>query len=182
MAAAELDRVARWEDFQSRSRLPDAFFDRRAGEAAVEAIGVPPPPRRRGNPGKTREMFDFAVEWQLAYLRRKTNPAERGVLAQLAEQFPKLSSRDGIRYRRDRAERLGFLGAGSRGAALRSLGPNFIPFWEGLEDGDELKERARPLVEGRLIRPSAVATTRRRRSSGDTGSERKESEDGKPAS
>ena len=62
-ATAEFDRVARWKDFEDRSGLRDAFFDRPTGEAAVEAIGVPPAPRRRGNPGKPREMFEFAVEW-----------------------------------------------------------------------------------------------------------------------
>ena len=160
-AEAELDRVARWEDFQERSDLPDAFFDRAAGKAAVEAIGVPPAPRRRGNPGKPREMFEFAVEWQLAYRRKKENPAERGVLAQLEQRFPELKSRDGIRYRRDRAEALDFLGSGKRGSGQRNLGTAFVPFWNTLEDGDELKERARPLVEGRL--PTRDQPRRRRR-------------------
>jgi hypothetical protein len=141
-AQAELGRIAAWRRFQERTGLRDVMFDERAGEVAAEEFS-PALPRSRGNPGRTpREHFEFATRWLIAQQER----AEKGgVLEQLAQHYGQ--TKDGIAYRRARAERLGFLSRGQRyRAASRSIGPSFIAFWESLDKDDALKQHARALV------------------------------------
>jgi hypothetical protein len=141
-ARAEIETLGKWSSLLSQTGWSDPRFDVAAGEVAARTIASELKRGKRGNPGKdVREYFDFAVRWLLAQRDRDKG----GVIRQLESEY-KLTP-DGVKYRRVRAERLGFLGSGERyRKANRGPGPRFEAFWQSLADGEPLKELARPLV------------------------------------
>ena len=159
-ATAELAKVAGWHDLMARTGWTDPQFDQAAGALATTLAGRPSAEGRRprrGNPGKAPlDYFDFATRW-LLYQRDRH---EGGVISQLAEHY-KLSE-DGVKYRRTRAQRLGFLSSGDAYlVANRRPGPTFATFWQSLEEGDPLKELAGPLLPRKAPTPQATRRPRR---------------------